>query len=126
MTDPSTTPQNTAGTGKPREPDGRFKPGVSGNPGGRPKGLSRVAESARAKTDAMLDVLEKVATDDKAPHSARVSAAVAILDRGWGKPSQPIGGAEDLPPLTQADARALSTEQLEAIIAAAAAEGTQA
>ena len=27
---------------------------------------------------------------DEAPHSAKVSAAVALLDRGWGKPSQTV------------------------------------
>lgn len=33
---------------------------------------------------------------EAAPHAARVSAAQAILDRGWGKPAQAIvGGDED-------------------------------
>jgi len=28
----------------------------------------------------------------EAPPAARVSAASAILDRGWGKPAQPVDG----------------------------------
>jgi len=28
----------------------------------------------------------------KAPAAARVQAAVALLDRGWGKPKQTVGG----------------------------------
>jgi hypothetical protein len=45
-----------------------------------------VKEAARAHTAEMLDVLIQVATDQKAPPSARVTAACAMLDRGWGKP----------------------------------------
>ena len=29
-----------------------------------------------------------IARDNSAPHSARVTAAVALLDRGWGRPAQ--------------------------------------
>jgi hypothetical protein len=45
--------------------------------------------------------------DESAPASARVSAACAILDRGHGKPTQPI---------VQVNANRLSDEELEAII----------
>lgn len=31
-----------------------------------------------------------------APAPARVSAATALLDRGWGKPTQPIDAEEGL------------------------------
>ena len=37
--------------------------------------------------------------DATAPHAARVSAATAILDRGHGKPTQPISRDEEMPPL---------------------------
>ena len=30
-----------------------------------------------------------------APHAARVTAATALLDRGWGKPAQVQAGDED-------------------------------
>ncbi len=32
-----------------------------------------------------------------APHSARVAAAQVLLDRGWGKPTQLIGGDAENP-----------------------------
>jgi hypothetical protein len=64
----------------PKE-DTQFKPGRSGNPGGRPKGI---AAKAREHTDKALDVLVE-GMDDDDPR-VRVSAAKEILDRGWGKP----------------------------------------
>ena len=30
---------------------------------------------------------------------ARIAAANALLDRGWGKPTQPLDGAPDVPPI---------------------------
>jgi hypothetical protein len=32
---------------------------------------------------------------ENAPPAARVSAASALLDRGWGKPAQPHTGEDD-------------------------------
>lgn len=55
--------------------------GVSGNPGGRPKGI---AAKAREHTDKALEVLT-TALDDADPR-VRVTAAKEVLDRGWGKP----------------------------------------
>ena len=59
----------------------QFKPGKTGNPGGRPKGI---AAKAREHTDKALDVL--VAALDDADSRVRIAAANAILDRGYGKP----------------------------------------
>jgi hypothetical protein len=36
----------------------------------------------------VIDVLVAVAGSSEVARAARVSAAVAILDRGWGKPTQ--------------------------------------
>ena len=74
-------------------------------PGGRPKGLPKtggrqkgtpnkltaakratLAELAQAHTDTALSALVEVAQSGS--DSARVAAAVAILDRGWGRPLQ--------------------------------------
>ena len=45
---------------------------------------------ARSHTQSALRTLASVMTMDDAPHAARVSAAVALLDRGWGKPAQTV------------------------------------
>ena len=71
-------------------PGRRFKPGQSGNPGGRPRGLSEVIGLARRHTADAIRVLCEVASQTGAHPSARVAAAVALLERGWGKPAQPV------------------------------------
>lgn len=43
---------------------------------------------ARSHTSSALNVLKSVMNQGDAPPAARVSAAVALLDRGWGKPPQ--------------------------------------
>lgn len=58
-----------------------WKPGQSGNPGGRPKGI---AAKAREHTDTALQVLVE-GMGDEDPR-VRVTAAKEVLDRGWGKP----------------------------------------
>lgn len=45
---------------------------------------------ARAHTESALNVLAGVMNSTDAPPAARVSAAQALLDRGWGKPTQTI------------------------------------
>jgi Family of unknown function (DUF5681) len=62
-----------------------WKPGQSGNPGGRPKAIVEVAAAAREHTLAAIKILFEIASNVKATDSARVSAAVALLERGWGK-----------------------------------------
>ena len=68
----------------------RWQKGQSGNPGGRPKVIGDLQEQARQWSGEALDALREVATSKDAPPSARVSAAVALLDRGYGKPPQAI------------------------------------
>jgi Family of unknown function (DUF5681) len=64
----------------------RFKPGQSGNPAGKPKIIIEVVQAARERTVQAIETLETIMLDPKATASARVSAAVSILERGWGKP----------------------------------------
>ena len=68
----------------------RFQKGVSGNPGGRPKIKVDMRERVRVHAGAAIDTLLAVMHDDKAPSAARVSAAIAILDRGYGRPAQAV------------------------------------
>jgi hypothetical protein len=66
-----------------------FPPGKSGNPAGRPKGDIELRRAARERTAEALETLINIMRNKSAPTAARVSAAQAILDRGWGKPIQP-------------------------------------
>jgi len=68
----------------------KWTKGESGNPGGRPKGLGDIREIARKHTDTAIETLVNVLGDPKANPSARVSAANALLDRGWGRPAQTL------------------------------------
>lgn len=67
-----------------------FQKGASGNPGGRPKDDFCLRSLARERTAAALDTLTEIMNTLKAPAAARVSAACAILDRGYGRPSQQL------------------------------------
>ena len=86
-----------------------FKKGQSGNPGGRPKEDPELKELARAKTKEAIQVLASIMKSKKAPAAARVSAACALLDRGYGKPVQmtelsgPNGGPIETKDLTEKD-----------------------
>ena len=64
---------------------GRFAPGSSGNPGGRPKDEARVAELARSYTSEAVETLVHLMRHGK-DERVRGTAAQALLDRGWGKP----------------------------------------
>jgi hypothetical protein len=44
-----------------------------------------VTTLARTFTEKAINLLGKVMDDEGAPQSARVTAAQALLDRGWGK-----------------------------------------
>lgn len=49
-----------------------------------------LANRAAEKGEEALGVLVNVMLDENAPHAARISAATAILDRGFGKPQQKV------------------------------------
>jgi len=69
-----------------------FQKGCSGNPGGRPKVVAEVKELARKHTGKAIETLVSIMDNPKAAPAARVSAANALLDRGYGKPPQHITG----------------------------------
>lgn len=69
-----------------------FQPGQSGNPGGRPKENDEVKRLARKHSkDAIKRLAHWLHSDNP---KASVSAAQALLDRGFGKPAQAIAGPD--------------------------------
>jgi hypothetical protein len=67
-----------------RDPMGRLYPGSVLERAGRPVGPT-VTTLARQYTTEAITCLAVVMDDPKAPQAARVTAAQALLDRGWGK-----------------------------------------
>ena len=65
----------------------KFEKGQSGNPGGRPKEVAEVRELAREHTPEAVNTLAEIMLDKDAPPAARISAATALLDRGYGRPA---------------------------------------
>ncbi len=65
-----------------------FQPGQVTNPGGRPKAIKDVQDLARKYTPDAIKTLAEICVDKKAYAGARVAAATAILDRGYGRPAQ--------------------------------------
>jgi hypothetical protein len=60
-----------------------------------PKTLTEIGSLARAHTRTAINVLVGVMRCKDATAAARVSAANAILDRGWGKATQPLESGDD-------------------------------
>lgn len=73
--------------------NGRFAKGVSGNPGGRPKALVEVKALAQKHTVDAINALAKIVRTGK-NEQAIIAAATALLDRAWGKPTQPLSDAD--------------------------------
>ena len=86
------TANNRRGSGKP------FVPGVSGNPTGRPKRTPKevsLIDVCRAKSPEALAVVENLMSTSRNDR-VRMDAALAIIERAHGKPTQPTtlaGGA---------------------------------
>jgi hypothetical protein len=53
-----------------------------------PKMPTEIKSLARSYTNSALSVLKSIMQQPDAPPAARVTAAIALLDRGWGKPDQ--------------------------------------
>lgn len=72
-----------------RDSKGRFLKGYSGHQG---KGgdLRSVRDQARLHTAAALQTLVDIMKDTTSREQARVAAAEALLNRAWGKPTQPV------------------------------------
>ena len=58
------------------------------------KAAAQIRALARRHTRAAIKVLAAIMNQSDGPATARVSAAQALLDRGWGKAAQLIAGEE--------------------------------
>jgi hypothetical protein len=61
------------------------------------KTITEIRSIARSYTRTAIKTLVGIMRSENATHAARVSAANAILDRGWGKPPQSLQNGEDGP-----------------------------
>lgn len=61
------------------------------------KASADIRSLARTHTGTALKTLARIMEQSNAPAAARVAAAQALLDRGWGKPTQPIAGEDGQP-----------------------------
>ena len=79
------------GTGKflPGGPQ-EWKPGQSGNPGGRPASEREVTEAARKLMIEGVQMLGEIMRDRKAQAVARVRAVEILAERGYGKAPQKV------------------------------------
>lgn len=87
--------KKTASTGKA----GQWQKGQSGNPLGRRKQPDWLKEKLDNITPDMIDVIESIARDVKGKGSDRLQAAEYLVDRRFGRPTQPIAGDEEFAPI---------------------------
>lgn len=90
----------TAAQSTRKTPEGiPWKPGQSGNPGGRPKGIaSKARELIGNDPTALLGVFLEIAQNPKEKAGDRRAAAESLLDRAYGKAPifTPIDGEDPL------------------------------
>ena len=92
-----------------------FQPGQSGNPGGRPKGLTkRVRELVGDNGEAIAEYMFTVLRDETQRTADRVEAAKWLADRGFGRAVQALDIDVKQPPAIEVSN--LSTDDLNALI----------
>lgn len=87
-------PENRQQTDKPKRsaPKTAFKKGVSGNPGGRPKRTAEELDliaACKDRSPAALAVIESIMLAGENERN-KLSAAMAIIERGYGKPKEVV------------------------------------
>src|SRR5262245_25079110 len=73
-----------------------WPPGVSGNPGGRPKGLAALVRQETAEGEELVRFMLRVMRNRRQSMRVRMEAVAWLADRGFGKPMQQVemSGAE--------------------------------
>jgi hypothetical protein len=106
--------QSSAGTAKVV---GRpFPRGTSGNPSGRPRGLTRRVRELVGDGEAIIQFLIDTMNDPTVRRRDRLDAARMLFDRGWGRPLQAVDLSVNQVTLEDLF-RGIATEDLEAMIA---------
>ena len=72
-----------------------FRPGESGNPGGRPKAVAALRDLVQARGDGLIGKLMDIAFANETEPRVRIEAIKVLLDRGYGRPPQPITGEDE-------------------------------
>lgn len=109
-----------------------FKPGVSGNPQGRPVITPTELEFKRAAQEKSMAALERIEKTGRGRGPRALEANEILLDRAWGRPRQEtsLSGADGGPlkvEVKSVDPKELSDEQLrqlDAVLAGATASDT--
>lgn len=60
------------------------------------KAKADIRSLARSHTESAIKVLAGIMNQDQAPAAARVAAAEALLNRGWGKPTTTVEAGPEL------------------------------
>lgn len=92
-----------------------FQPGQSGNPGGRAPIPDDVKQMLKAACPQAVKLLVKTINDETSKPDLRIKCVEIIMDRTYGKATQPIEGefnSNTLPPAVSA----LTLEELRALI----------
>jgi len=92
-----------------------FQKGQSGNPGGRPHRVTSdgrtLKQICRDHTDDAIKTLVDILREGS--EGSKLTAAKELLDRGWGRATQPVSGDDDAAPIrTAVDVSGLSTAAL--------------
>jgi hypothetical protein len=102
-----------------------FKPGQSGNPAGRPRGLLPIRTLCRRVTFELYEKAIAMIRDGETPPAVKASLIMNMWDRGWGRPTQSITmRQEEVAQLTDADLAAIAAgNDFETIAAGADQDG---
>jgi hypothetical protein len=60
----------------------------------RKKTLVDIKSLARVHTATAIKTLQSIMMQTKSPTASRVAAAIALCDRGWGRPPQSVTGKD--------------------------------
>ena len=72
-----------------------------------------ISELAREHGRAAITVLAEIMTQEDAPAGVRVTAAKALLERGWGKPGKPPDDGNRVRPVTKIVRRVIDPKRSE-------------